>query len=157
MTPLDQMIDPAARYPDDRLFYTWSADAQKLYAWLRRKACRGEGDAPPEARLWHARGFIATYATAEQLMAQAIPISKNTLTKLIAELRQLNVCHPRNVGRGYVFLLGEWHLRQSEETGCTLAFEAFYLDAMLRASDLSHILGGNGQPADSNTPARPAL
>jgi hypothetical protein len=152
MTLFDPFGGLVARYGDDPLFYTWSADAQKLYAWLRAHAYRGEHDAPPEARAWHAKGFLATYATAEQLMEKAAPVSKNTMTKLIGELRHLKVCQPRNVGRGYVFLLGEWLLRHSDETGSPLAFEAFYLDAMLRARDLAKILGNVGATPPNTTP-----
>ena len=155
MIQLDLPNDPRGRWADDPLFYTWSAEAQKLYAWLRRNVCRGESTAPTEARAWHARGFLAAYATADQLMAQAVPVSKNTMTKLIGELRQIDVCVPRNVGRGYVFLMGEWLLRRSQETGLPMAFESFYLDAHLRARDLSQIAGvdlnGRTEPAIPNT------
>jgi len=147
---LELPSDPTGRWDHDPLFYDWGADSQKLYAWLRRNVCRGEAAAPPEARAWHARGYLAAYATADQLMAEAVPVSKNTMTKLIGELRQLEVCVPRNVGRGYVFLLGEWLLRRSQETGAQLAFESFYLDAMLRARDLAQIVGIDQESRPAN-------
>lgn len=155
MIRLELPSDPTGRWDRNPLFYDWGADSQKLYAWLRRNVCRGEAAAPAEARAWHARGYLAAYATADQLMAEAVPVSKNTMTKLISELRQLEVCVPRNVGRGYVFLLGEWLLRCSQETGARLAFESFYLDAMLRARDLLQIVGTDPEARASAGSNRP--
>jgi hypothetical protein len=121
------------RLVDHPLFQEWGAEAQKLYFWLRRHVCRGEAGAPAEALAWRARGFLCVYATAETLMARAAPVSKNTLTKLVAELREIDAARTPSVGRGYLFLLGEWLRRPSPTLGRELYFEAFYLDARLLA------------------------
>jgi hypothetical protein len=121
------------RLVDHPLYYEWGADAQKLYYWLRRHVCRGEAGAPAEALAWHARGYLSVYATAETLMARAAPVSKNTLTKLVAELREIDAARTASVGRGYLFLLGEWLRRPSPLLDRELYFEAFYLDARLLA------------------------
>jgi hypothetical protein len=120
------------RLIDHPLFYRWGADSQKLYYWLRRHVCRGEAGAVPEALSWHGRGYLCTYATADMLMEQAVPVSKNTLTKLVAELRTIGVVQTRTMGRGYIFLLGEWlHRPGQDDLPFDLYFEAFYLEARL--------------------------
>jgi len=119
------------RLIDHPLFYRWGADSQKLYYWLRRHACQGEAGAPAEALVWYRQGYLATYATADRLMTQAVPVSKNTLTKLIDELRQLGIVQTRAHGRGYVFLLGEWLTGLGPVAGRPLTYAAFYLDGLL--------------------------
>ncbi|MCC6627038.1 MAG: hypothetical protein IT340_06505 [Chloroflexi bacterium] len=119
------------RLIDGPLFYRWSADSQKLYYWLRRHVCRGEADAPAEALAWHTQGYLPVYATAEVLMARATPVSKNTLTKLVDDLRALDVVRTPRQARGYLFLLGEWLRRPSPQLGRPLYFETFYLDQHL--------------------------
>ena len=116
------------------LLYDWSADGQKLYGWLRRRVCRGEAGCPSEAREYHSQGFLTAYATADLLMRQALPVSRNTITKLIADMRQRQVLATRNVGRGHVFLLGEWEERASRLTPHLLHWEVFYLDGLLALS-----------------------
>ncbi|MBI3977144.1 MAG: hypothetical protein HY331_03055 [Chloroflexi bacterium] len=129
-------VEPV-RLPDlflsSSLRYRWGAESQQLYFWLRGHVCRGEPSAPAEALAWHRRGFLATYATGDRLRAEAVPVSKNTLTNLIEELRSERVCIPMSGRRGYVFLLGEWLCRPSllDEVGAHLYFEAFYLEARL--------------------------
>jgi hypothetical protein len=120
------------RLVDHPLFYGWSADSQKLYYWLRRQVCRGEAGASAEALAWHARGYLCVATTGGVLMQQAAPVSKNTLTKLMAELRRTGVAHTHTTGRGLVFLLGEWWLQPSRWDGRPLYAESFYLDALLR-------------------------
>jgi hypothetical protein len=119
------------RLVDHPLFYTWGADSLKLYVWLRRHVCRGEAGAASEALAWHRQGYLCVFTTADELMARAVPVSKNTLTKLVAELRRLGVARTRTLPRGTVFLLGEWLRRPSAEIGRDLSFEAFYLEALL--------------------------
>lgn len=121
------------RLVDHPLFYQWGADSQKLYYWLRRHVCRGQAEASPEALAWHAQGYLCTYATAAVLMAEATPVSKNTLTKLVAELRTRGVVQTRSLGRGTIFLLGEWRAERSRGDGRALTYEIFYLDGLLRA------------------------
>ena len=121
------------RLVDHPLFYQWGAESQKLYYWLRRHVCRGQAGAPPEALAWHARGYLCTYATAAVLMAEATPVSKNTLTKLVAELRARGIVQTRSLGRGTIFLLGEWLEGRSRGDGRALTYEIFYLDGLLRA------------------------
>jgi hypothetical protein len=141
----DDLLD--RRLVDHPLFYTWGADSQKLYYWLRRHVCRGEPGAAPEALTWHRQGFLTVYATAELLMARAAPVSKNTLTKLVGELRALGVVQTRSLGRGYLFLLGEWLRRPSQADGRALYFECFYLDALLMAE-----AGAAAPPAAAGRP-----
>ncbi len=127
--------DVPARLREHPLLYDWSADGQKLYGWLRRRVCRGEADCPREAREYHAQGFLTAYATADLLMAQALPVSRNTITKLIADMRQRRVLATRNVGHGHVFLLGEWEERPSRlADDQPLYWEVFYLDGLLALS-----------------------
>ena len=114
------------------LLYEWSADGQKLYGWLRRHLCRGEADAPPPARAYHARGFLATYATAEMLMSRALPVSRNTITKLVSDMHQRGVVVARRGGRGYIFVLGEWEVRPGQLSPQPLYREVYYLDGLLR-------------------------
>ena len=123
--------DCPARLREHPLLYDWSADGQKLYGWLRRQVCRGESGSPREAREYHAQGFLTAYATADLLIAQALPVSRNTITKLVADMRQRRVLATRNVGHGHVFLLGEWEERPSRQDDQPLYWEVFYLDGLL--------------------------
>ena len=92
----------------------------------------GEADSPREAREYHAQGFLTAYATADLLMAQALPVSRNTITKLVADMRERRVLATRNVGHGHVFLLGEWEERPSRLAAAQpLYWEVFYLDGLL--------------------------
>lgn len=135
------------------LLYDWSAEGQKLYAWLRMRveehapAIAGPPshplsadptDADDPARAvdgWRARGYLATYATAEQIIESVLPVSRNTVTKLLAELLERRVCVPRRVRRGgHVFLLGEWGIRHSSLLDADLYWQCYYLDGLLGAS-----------------------
>jgi hypothetical protein len=137
--PIEPIALPAA-FLASRLRYRLSAASQQLYFWLRGQVCRGEPGSPPAALAWYRRGFLATYATGEHLRAAAVPVSKNTLTKLIEELRAEQVCIPKIGRRGYVFLLGEWFRRPSQIEGVTLSlyFEAFYLEVKLMHERADH-------------------
>ena len=137
------------------LLYAWSAEGQKLYAWLRLRveqelasgAC--PADAPAGADIaaivagWRQRGYLVTYATADQIAAEVLKVSRNSVTKLIQELRTLGVCAPRRVRRGgHLFLLGEWEVRRGREVDADLYWRCFYLDGLLLA-DRAH----NATPA----------
>lgn len=119
------------RLIDHPLAYGWSAESQKLYFWLRRHVGRGEPGSSPEALAWHRRGYLCLAAPAELLMARAVPVSKNTLSKLVAELRAIDAVRTPRLGRGYLFLLGEWLRRRSPQLDRDLYFETFYLDQRL--------------------------
>jgi len=140
------------------LLYDWSAEGQKLYAWLRLRAeQRAQAIADPLSRAlplaspepvpddparavdgWRARGYVATYATSEQIMESVLPVSRNTVTKLVAELLDRRVCVPRRVRRGgHVFLLGEWGLRRSALLDAELYWQCYYLDGILGASEFA--------------------
>ena len=141
--------DFPARLQEHPLLYDWSADGQKLYGWLRRRVCRRRGRLPREAREYHAHGFLTAYATADLLMAQALPVSRNTITKLIADMRQRRVLATRNVGHGHVFLLGEWEERPSRLTDAQSPYwEVFYLDGLLALS-VGHGPDQRQQPGDT--------
>jgi hypothetical protein len=134
------------RLIDHPLFYQWGADSQKLYYWLRRHVCRGEAGSSREALAWHARGYLCVYATAAVLMAQAVPVSKNTLTRLVVELRGIGAAETRSQGRGLVFLLGEWRRLPSTTDGRELYFETFYLDGLLQAPPAAPPTDGCSDP-----------
>jgi hypothetical protein len=142
---IDDLLDQ--RLIDSPLFYRWGADSQKLYFWLRRQVCRGQTGAPAEALAWHAQGYLPVFITAEVLMARAAPVSKNTLTKLVDELRALDIVWTPRQTRGYLFVLGEWVRRPSPMLGRSLYFEAFYLDQHLPPAALSIAAASPPSPA----------
>jgi len=164
---LPLMLSPAfARHP---LLYTWSAEGQKLYAWLRFQVEQerynsgepvartsatthatvtdeGRGGAAAQSS-WHSKGYLAAYATAEQITGEVLDVSRNTVTKLIQELRDRDVCLPHRVRRGgHIFLLGEWGLRHSDLLDKPFYWQAYYLDGLLEAQSL--------RAAPASTPRR---
>lgn len=115
------------------LFRSWSGDSQKLYFWLRARVGRDDPLAPDDYRQLLAAGYLVAYATADEMMEQAVACSRNTLTKLIRELGERGVAQVRPVRRGYVFLLGERIQATARWRGQPLRCEAFYLDQLAPA------------------------
>ena len=121
-------------FVESALFPSWSGDSQKLYFWLRARINQPAPLAPDLYQQFQVEGFLASYATAETLMEQAVECSRNTLTKLMRELVDREVAQVHPTRPGYVFLLGErvtislhWHNRPT-----TVA--VYYLDTFLTHS-----------------------
>lgn len=119
------------------LFRRWSGDGQKLYFWLRARVGRDEPNAPDDYRLARDEGYLAAYATADELMERAVECSRNTLTKLIRELADLGLAQIRPTRPGYVFLLGESYatLRWNQRR---VSLTVFYLDQLVDESARAH-------------------
>lgn len=116
-------------FADSDLFRRWGADALKLYLWLRAHVRPGRA-LPGEEGAGLRRGYLEADASGAEIEA-AIGVSKNTVTKLARELRDLGVA-TFDAGRaGYHFRLGEWLARRTGDSGLALRAEAFYLEALL--------------------------
>ena len=113
------------------LLRRWSGEALKLYLWLRANVARGAEQLPPEGRQWHHQGYLVAAATSDVLREQALPVSRNTLGKVVRELAAAGACHVHGHRRGYVFLLGEWEERPSRSTAHPVYLEGFYTDRLL--------------------------
>ena len=109
----------------------WSGEAQKLYLWLRATVARSVSVLSPDAQAWHAQGYLVVTASSDVLRAQALPVSRNTLGKVVRELETIGACGVRSNHRGYIFLLGEWEERPSRATGRPVYVEGFYADRLL--------------------------
>jgi len=145
--PLTTVIALPTAFVEDPLFRRWSGESQKLYFWLRARVGHEEPGAPDDYHQARDDGFLAAYATADDMMERAVDCSRNTLTKLIRELADLGVAQVRPSRRGYVFLLGEtfatlrWHRRR-------IVVDAFYLDQLV--GDAPRI-----EPAPASDPSNP--
>ncbi|HVC33582.1 MAG TPA: hypothetical protein VNL16_08745 [Chloroflexota bacterium] len=123
-----------ARFVDSPLYRRWSGDGQKLYFWLRARVDEDTPLAPDDYRQLRGEGYLATYATAEELMDRAIDCSRNTLTKLIRDLADLGVLEVRPARRGYVFVLGERLSATTRADRRPLDVEVFYLDQLVSSA-----------------------
>ncbi len=131
---LNETIFLPARFVDAPIFRRWSGDSQKLYFWLRARAGRDDSLAPDEYRRLRDEGYLVAYATAEEMMDRAVDCSRNTLTKLIRALEELEVARVRPARRGYLFLLGERVSVTTRGSGRAAALEIFYLDQIVASA-----------------------
>lgn len=128
---LNETICLPRYFVDTPIFRLWSGDGQKLYFWLRNRVGREDPLAPDDYRQLRAEGYLAAYATAEDMMDHAVDCSRNTLTKLIRDLNDLGVAQVRPARRGYVFLLGERSTVATRWDTRPFAVDVFYLDQIV--------------------------
>jgi hypothetical protein len=137
---IDAIVLPRC-FVDSPLFREWSGDSQKLYFWLRARIGRADPLAPETYRQLLADNYLATFASAELLMEQAVDCSRNTLTKLIRELAERRVAQVPATRPGYVFILGERQPRQTRWLSESITCDVYYLDQLVASS-------GTSEPTD---------
>ncbi len=76
------------------------------------------------------RGYLEVDAAGAEI-ERAIGVSKNTVTKVVRELRDLRAITFRADRVGYHFRLGEWVAWTTDDADLELRAAAFYLDALL--------------------------